>query len=569
MARTLGPQEHGAMTDAFRITLGQLDPVVGDIEGNADQVRAAWRDAKAAGADMLALPEMFLAGYQPQDLILKPAFLDACDAAIARLAQDCADGPAIGIGAPLRDAGHIYNAWLVLDGGKVVGAARKHHLPNYGVFDERRLYASADLQGPLSVRGVRIGAPICEDGWFADVAETLEESGAEFLLVPNGSPYERGKLGVRHQLMVARAVETGLPVIYLNRTGGQDDQAFDGGSFAVQRSGALALQLPMFDTMLHHIDLERGSDGWRIVPGPLAPIPDERELDYRAMVEATRDYARKTGFRRALLGLSGGVDSALVAAIAADALGPDNVRCVMLPSRYTSPDSLEDAAEVAAALGCALHHVPIAPGVDTIEATLAPLFDGLAPDVTEENIQSRLRGLLLMAMSNKFGELLLTTGNKSEVAVGYSTLYGDMNGGWNPIKDMYKMRVFDACRWRNETCRPWMLGPEGVVIPQRVVDKPPSAELRADQKDEDSLPPYHRLDDMLERLVEQDASVADCVAAGHDLAEVTRIERLLHLAEYKRHQSAPGPKLGPRAFWLDRRYPIANAWRDRSGETST
>jgi NAD+ synthase len=550
-------QEIRAMADAFRITLAQLDPVVGDIRGNADQVRAAWLVAKQAGADLVAFPEMFLAGYQPQDLILKPAFLDECEAQIAALAAECADGPAIGLGAPLREDGVIFNAWIMLDGGRIAGAARKHHLPNYGVFDEKRLYASADPQGPLSVRGLRIGAPICEDAWFADVAETHEESGAEILLVPNGSPYARGKLDIRQQLMVARAVETGLPVIYLNRTGGQDDQAFDGGSFAVQRTGALALQLPMFDTMLHHLDLTRGAQGWVIAPGPLAAIPSEQALDYRAMVEATRDYARKTGFSRALLGLSGGVDSALVAAIAADALGPENVRCVMLPSRYTSPDSLEDAAAVAAALGCRLHDLPIAPGVDAIEATLAPLFEGREPDVAEENIQSRLRGLLLMALSNKFGELLLTTGNKSEVAVGYCTLYGDMNGGWNPIKDLYKMRVFAACRWRNESHEPWMMGPAGVVIPPRVVDKPPSAELRANQKDEDSLPPYAVLDDMLERLVESDASVADCVAAGHDAAEVARISRLVHLAEHKRHQSAPGPKLGPRAFWLDRRYPIA------------
>jgi NAD+ synthase len=556
------------MTDAFRITLGQLDPVVGDIRGNADQARAAWRAGKDAGADLVALPEMFLAGYQPQDLILKPAFLDACEAELARLASDCADGPALGIGAPLREDGHIYNAWVVLDGGKVLGAAKKHHLPTYGVFDEKRLYASADPQGPIMVRGVRVGAPICEDAWFPDIAETLEESGAEILLVANGSPYERGKIEIRHQLMVSRAVETGLPVIYLNRTGGQDDQAFDGASFAVQRNGALALQLPMFDTMLHHLDLTRGDDGWVVTQGPLAPIPEEQDRDYRAMVEATRDYARKTGFKTALLGLSGGVDSALVAAIAADALGPENVRCVMLPSQYTSQHSLDDAAEVARALGCTLQNLPIAPGVAAIEASLAPLFEGRGADVTEENIQSRLRGLFLMALSNKFGDLLLTTGNKSEMAVGYCTLYGDMNGGWNPIKDLYKMRVFAACRWRNENHEPWMKGPAGVVIPTRVVEKAPSAELRADQRDDDSLPPYPVLDDMLERLVERDASVADCVAAGHDKAEVKRIERLLHLAEYKRHQSAPGPKLGPRAFWLDRRYPIANSWRDRPEEAS-
>ena len=553
------------MTDRFRILLAQLDPVVGDVSGNAEQARAAWAEGRAAGADLVALPEMFLAGYQPQDLILKPAFQQACADALAQLAADCADGPALGIGAPLPEGGKLYNAWIVLDGGKAIGAAKKHHLPNYGVFDEKRLYASADPQGPLSIRGVRIGVPICEDAWFPDVAETHEESGAEFLLVPNGSPYERTKLDTRHQHMVARAVETGLPVVYLNRTGGQDDQAFDGGSFAVQPSGALAFQAPPFDIHSEMVELERGAEGWTVTPGRLAPIPPHEALDYRAMVEATRDYARKTGFARALLGLSGGVDSALVAAVAADALGPENVRCIMLPSKYTSAHSLEDAAAVAEALGVQLQELPISPGVATIEATLAPIFEGTAPDITEENIQSRLRGLLLMAVSNKFGELLLTTGNKSEVAVGYATLYGDMNGGWNPIKDLYKTRVFATCKWRNENHYPWMKGPAGAVIPPRVIEKPPSAELREDQKDEDSLPPYDVLDDILHRLIEQDSAIADCVAAGHDLDTVVRVERLLHIAEYKRHQSAPGPKLGRRAFWLDRRYPIANAWRDPSG----
>ncbi|MGG7565627.1 NAD+ synthase [Rhodovulum sp. DZ06] len=553
------------MTETFRILLGQLDPVVGDVSGNAAQARAAWEDGKARGADLVALPEMFLAGYQPQDLILKPAFQEACAAAIAQLAKDCADGPALGIGAPLVEGGALYNAWHVLDGGKVIAAAKKHHLPNYGVFDEKRLYTSADPQGPVAVRGVRIGIPICEDAWFPDVAETHEESGAEVLLVPNGSPFERGKMEIRHQHMVARAVETGLPVIYLNRTGGQDDQAFDGGSFAVQPNGALAFQAPPFDIHSEMVTLERGDEGWRVAPGMLAPIPDAPALNYRAMVEATRDYARKTGFKRALLGLSGGVDSALVAAIAADALGPQNVRCIMLPSRYTSAHSLEDAAGVARALGVALHELPISNGVEAAEATLAPLFEGRAPDITEENIQSRFRGLLLMAVSNKFGELLLTTGNKSEVAVGYATLYGDMNGGWNPIKDLYKTEVFAACRWRNSVHYEWMQGPAGEVIPLRVIEKPPSAELREDQKDSDSLPEYDVLDDILYRLIEEDQSVREITAAGHDLETVERVERLLHIAEYKRHQSAPGPKLGKRAFWLDRRYPIANAWRDRSG----
>lgn len=552
------------MTETFRLTLAQLDPRVGDVKGNAEKARKAWEAGRAAGAHMVALPEMFLAGYQPQDLVLKPAFLAACAAEIERLAEACADGPALGIGAPVADPGGVANAWFVLEGGEVRAVFRKHHLPNYGVFDEKRLYRPADPQGPVGVGPARVGVPICEDAWFADVAETHAETGAEILLVPNGSPYQRGKQDVRSGLMVSRAVENGLPVAYLNMVGGQDDQTFDGASFVVDRHGALAAQLPAFEEVIAHVEFEPSNEGWRPRPGPKAHLPVDDEADYRVMVEATRDYMRKTGFKSAVLGLSGGVDSALVAAIAADALGPQNVRCIMLPSRYTSAESLEDAEGVARNLGVKLDELPISGAVSAVEQGLAPLFIGKDADVTEENIQSRLRGLYLMAMSNKFGDLLLTTGNKSEVAVGYATLYGDMNGGWNPLKDLYKTRVFAACRWRNGNHRDWMMGPAGEVIPARVIDKPPSAELREDQKDEDSLPPYEVLDDILEGLVERDESVAEIAARGHERATVERIERLLHIAEYKRFQSAPGPKLGPRAFWLDRRYPIANAWADRA-----
>ncbi len=407
-------------------------------------------------------------------------------------------------------------------------------------------------------------APICEDAWHPDVAETLAETGAELLLVPNGSPYSRGKMEIRQNLMVARVIETGLPLVYLNMVGGQDDQVFDGGSFVLNPGGALAVQLPLFDEAIVTVDFSHTPDGWIAEGGPRATIPDAMEQDYRVMVESLRDYMRKTGFKSAILGLSGGIDSAIVATIAADALGADNVRCVMLPSEYTSQGSLDDARAVATALGCAYDTVPITGPRAAVTETLAPLFDGLAPDLTEENIQSRLRGLLLMAMSNKFGDMLLTTGNKSEVAVGYATIYGDMAGGYNPIKDMYKTRVFDACRWRNANHRDWMMGPAGEVIPPRVIDKPPSAELRPDQKDEDSLPPYPVLDAILELLVDKDASVADCVAAGFDRATVKRIEHLLYISEYKRFQSAPGTRLSPGAFWLDRRYPIVNRWRDDS-----
>ena len=552
------------MTDRLRLTLAQMNPTVGDLSGNADKVRKAHASARAAGADFLVMPEMFLVGYQAQDLVLKPAFVADAMVHIRQLAADLADGPAVGVGAPLAEDGHLYNAYFILQGGQITATVRKHDLPNTHVFDERRLFDPGPLQGPFNLNGVRIGLPICEDAWHEDVCEALAESGAEILVVPNGSPYFRRKYERRMNAMVARVVETGLPLVYLNMVGGQDDQVFDGGSFVMNPGGHLAMQMQIFDEDIQHVDFTRGPDGWRAGKGALKSFPDEWEQDYRVMVEALRDYMAKTGFKKVLLGLSGGIDSAIVATIAADALGPDNVRCVMLPSQYTSETSLDDARAVAAALGCRLDTVSIAASRAAVTQTLAPLFEGLAGDVTEENIQSRLRGLLLMAMSNKFGEMLLTTGNKSEVAVGYATIYGDMAGGYNPIKDLYKMRVFATSRWRNDNHRDWMMGRKGTVIPPRVIDKPPTAELRDDQKDSDSLPPYEVLDAILERLIDLDQSVAEVVAAGYDRATVKRVEHLIYISEYKRFQSAPGARTSGKAFWLDRRYPIVNRWRDNS-----
>ncbi|OBY26748.1 NAD+ synthase [Leisingera sp. JC1] len=552
------------MADRFRVTLAQLNPTVGDLAGNAAKARAAWEEGRKAGADLVALPEMFITGYNTQDLVMKPAFHTAAIAEVEKLAVDCADGPALAIGSPWVEGTKLYNAYLILKGGKIASRSLKHHLPNETVFDEVRIFDAGPLGGPYAVGNTRIGSPICEDGWHEDVAETLAETGAEFLLIPNGSPYFRDKMEVRFNHMVARSVETHLPVIYLNMVGGQDDQVFDGGSFVLNPGGALALQMPVFDEAYAHLDLERTGDGWRAVEGEKAHLPDAWEQDYRVMVESLRDYMGKTGFKKVLLGLSGGVDSAIVAAIAVDALGAENVRCVMLPSEYTSRESLDDAEAVAKALGVHYDYVPISEGRAAITSTLAPLFEGMEPGLTEENIQSRLRGLLLMAMSNKFGEMLLTTGNKSEVAVGYATIYGDMNGGYNPIKDLYKTRVFETCRWRNANHRPWMKGPAGEVIRPNVIDKPPTAELREDQKDSDSLPDYPVLDAILDILVDQEGSISDCVAAGFDRDTAKRVEHLIYISEYKRFQSAPGARLTRRAFWLDRRYPIVNRWRDPS-----
>ncbi len=553
------------MAETFRLTLAQLDPTVGALSANAAKARKVWAEAREAGTDMVALTEMFVTGYQTRDLLMKPAFAAEAMATIEALARDCADGPALGIGGPWRDeAGLLYNAYWVLKGGKVVARVLKHHLPSDTVFDEARLFESAPVSGPYAIGPVRIGTPICEDAWFDDVTETLAETGAEILLVPNGSPYYRNKYDRRVNLMVSRVIETRLPLIYLNMVGGQDDQVFDGASFVLNPGADLAVQMPAFDESVVHVDFERHDHGWRAVRTELEPLPDEWEQDYRAMVVALRDYCAKTGFGKVLLGLSGGVDSALVATIAADALGPENLRCVMLPSEYTSTHSLEDAKAVAQALGCRLDTVSIEGARDAVATALAPIFDGTTPGIAEENIQSRLRGVMLMALSNKFGEMLLTTGNKSEVAVGYATIYGDMAGGYNPLKDLYKIRVFQTCHWRNANYRDWMKGPEGEVIPVRVIEKAPSAELRPDQKDEDSLPPYKVLDTILERLIEGDQSVAEIVAAGFDRATVKKVEHLVYISEYKRFQSAPGPRLTQKAFWLDRRYPIVNRWRDES-----
>ena len=550
------------MTDKFRITIAQLNPTVGDLQGNAAKARQAWVQGADQGSDFVTLPEMFITGYNTQDLVMKPAFQNAAMDLIRALAQDCADGPALGIGGPWVEDGALYNAYFILNDGEIQSIVKKHHLPNQAVFDEVRIFEPGLVSGPYVINGVRIGSPICEDAWYQDVVETHVETGAEFLFIPNGSPYYRGKLDVRLNLMVSRVVESGLPLIYLNLVGGQDDQVFDGCSFALNPGGELAAMLPMFEESVTQLTLNRTDSGWRLAESRKVKVPDQLEADYHAMTLALRDYCAKSGFDRVLLGLSGGVDSALVATIAADALGADNVRCIMLPSEYTSDESLDDAKDLANNLGCRYDFLPIAQARAAITETLGPMFHGTDPDLTEENIQSRLRGLLLMAVSNKFGEMLLTTGNKSEVAVGYATIYGDMAGGYNPIKDLYKTRVFDICRWRNEHHCVWMKGPAGAVIPTNIIEKPPSAELRLDQKDSDSLPDYYVLDGILTILVDQDGSIDECVAAGFPREDAMRVQHLLYLSEYKRFQSAPGARLSSKAFWLDRRYPIINRWRD-------
>ena len=551
------------MAKKFQITLAQLNPTVGDLEGNYKVALEAWEKAQRVGSDLIAFTELFITGYNTQDLIQKPSFFKSAQDQILELAKTCKNGPAIAIGGPAYLKGKLYNAYYILADGNVANVIMKHHLPNQNVFDEKRIFDEGEISGPYQIGPIRIGSPICEDAWHSDVSETLSETGAQLLLVPNGSPYYNGKNDVRLNKMVARVVETNLPLIYLNMVGAQDDQVFDGGTFALNRGGSLAIKLPLFEEALEHIVLEETDIGWKIIKGELAKVPCDKELDYHAMVMGLRDYCKKSGFEKVVLGLSGGIDSALVAVIASDAIGSANVRSIMLPSPYTSQTSLIDATDLVENLGCKSDTLPINDSLTAIDKTLSSTFEGRKIDLTEENIQSRLRGLLLMAVSNKFGEMLLTTGNKSEVSVGYSTIYGDMAGGFNPIKDLYKTKVFEISKWRNKNHRPWMKGPPGSIIPDSIITKAPTAELRPNQKDSDSLPDYPDLDAILTILVDEDGSTSDCLKAGYKKSDVSKVEKLLYGSEYKRFQSAPGTRLSQRAFWLDRRYPIVNKWRDK------
>ena len=551
------------MAKKFQITLAQLNPTVGDLEGNYKVALEAWEKAQRVGSDLIAFTELFITGYNTQDLIKKPSFFKAAQDQILQLAKACRKGPAIAIGGPAYIEDKLYNAYYILADGNIANVIMKHHLPNQNVFDEKRIFDEGEISGPYQIGPIRIGSPICEDAWHSDVSETLSETGAQLLLVPNGSPYYNGKNDVRLNKMVARVVETNLPLIYLNMVGAQDDQVFDGGTFALNRGGSLAIKLPLFEEALEHIVLEETDIGWNIIKGELAKVPCDKELDYHAMVMGLRDYCKKSGFEKVVLGLSGGIDSALVAVIASDAIGSANVRSIMLPSPYTSQTSLIDATDLVENLGCKSDTLPINDSLTAIDKTLSSTFEGRKIDLTEENIQSRLRGLLLMAVSNKFGEMLLTTGNKSEVSVGYSTIYGDMAGGFNPIKDLYKTKVFEISKWRNKNHRPWMKGPPGSIIPDSIITKAPTAELRPNQKDSDSLPDYPVLDAILTILVDEDGSTSDCLKAGYNKSDVSKVEKLLYGSEYKRFQSAPGTRLSQRAFWLDRRYPIVNKWRDK------
>jgi NAD+ synthase len=547
------------MSRALSIVLSQLNQSVGALAANADAmlgVRVAHPHA-----DLILFPELQLPGYPAEDLVLKPAFAQACEVELARMAAATADGgPAMLVGTLHRRDGKLYNAVALLDGGETK-LTLKQSLPNYGTFDEKRVFAHGEPADPFDFRGVRIGVPICEDIWAPHVCDDLRARGAELLLIPNGSPFEHDKDDRRLAEVRLRVGETGLPMAFLNRVGGQDEIVFDGASFVVNPDGEVAVHLPDWEESSVVTNWTETANGWRCEPGPIAALEADPADLYHAMLVGLRDYVNRAGFPGVILGLSGGIDSHLSAAVAVDALGADRVRCVMLPSRYTSQASLDDAAAGARMLGVRYDIVSIAPGVEALDVMLADAFAGTQPGLAEENIQSRLRMVTLMALSNRFGHMLLTTGNKSEMATGYATLYGDMAGGYSVLKDAYKTQVFALARWRNAHRPRLGLGPDGLVMPQAVITKPPSAELRPDQKDSDSLPPYDALDAMLHGLVDEDLSVDEVAARDFDRDTVARVERLLIGSEHKRRQAPPGVKLGHRNFGRDRRYPLSNAFR--------
>ncbi len=552
------------MTASLIVVNAQINPVMGDIAGNMDLHRSARQRAASAGADIVMGPELGVLGYPPEDLVLKPAAIAHCRAAIEQLAMETGDGgSAMLVGAPWAEDGQLYNAALLLAEGKIAARRYKHELPNYAVFDEKRVFSAGPLPEPVDFKGIKLGLPICEDIWLDNVPAVLAQKGAELLLCINGSPYRRNITKIRDEAVARWRKKHHLPLVYCNQIGGQDELVFAGGGYSALADGTIAEQLPFFETALGLTHWKKGAQDWTATGKYHCDPLGDMEADWRALCLGLGDYVNKNGFPGVVLGLSGGVDSALSAAIAVDALGPERVWCVMMPSRYTSQASLDDGAACARLLGVRYDTIPITTAVDAYTDMLAPFFADQPTDTTEENLQSRARAVTLMGLSNKFGHMLLTTGNKSEMAVGYATLYGDMSGGFNALKDIYKTEVFELCRWRNENVPGGLLGPAGPVVPQAVIDKPPSAELKPDQTDQDSLPPYVDLDAILHGFIEEEADSASIIARGFDADTVSRIENLLYLAEYKRRQAPPGVKISRRNFGRDRRYPITNRFRDR------
>ncbi|HOO82472.1 MAG TPA: NAD+ synthase [Alphaproteobacteria bacterium] len=535
------------MPESLTLTLAQLNPTVGDLRENAEKILDVWDESES---DLVVFAEMALCGYPPEDLVLKPSFINSIHSFVESICEQSKDFKSAAlISCPWRIEDEVYNAALLIENGQIVAVQPKHHLPNYGVFDEQRIFKAGPLPAPIDFRGYRLGILICEDMWYADVAAHLKAEGAELLIVPNASPFETTKDETRLDIARARAGETGLPLLYVNQVGGQDELVFDGGSFVMDGEGNAVFQAAEFTEETHGITFS----GRRLsCPDSVPQFSPEEEL-YKALVLGLKDYIEKNGFPGVLLGLSGGIDSALSAAIAVDALGPERVHCVMMPSPFTSEESLIDAQDCANALGCPYETMPIDAAMEAF-TSIIPGLSGIA----HENMQSRVRGLILMALSNASGNMALSTGNKSEMAVGYATLYGDMNGGFNALKDLYKMQVYALSKWRNAHKPTGALGPGGVVIPENILTKVPTAELKENQRDQDSLPPYEELDDILECLIEHDMAMDEICARGHDEATVKQVWAMLDRAEYKRRQAPPGVKITRRAFGRDRRYPITN-----------
>ncbi|MAU41804.1 MAG: NAD+ synthase [Kordiimonas sp.] len=555
------------MAETLKIALATVNPTVGDIDGNAQKILSARSSAAEQGADLVVYSELALIGYPPEDLVLKPAFQRHTREKLMDLAVTTGDGgPAMLLGCIWQEKEQLYNAAILLDKGEIAEIRLKHDLPNYGVFDEKRRFTAGPLPLPMDFRGTKLGVMVCEDMWTTDVAASLTKNGAEILVVLNASPFEEDKKDLRLQHACGRITETGLPLIYVNKVGGQDELVFDGASFVINADNKIAFKAESWVEDIAVTDWKKTDSQWICVTGEIAQTEDRYTAIYEAMVCGLRDYVQKNHFPGVVLGMSGGIDSALSAAVAVDALGADKVRCVMMPSQYTSEESLIDAELCANRLGIQIDLVPIEPAMAAYDQMLSPLFAGTEKDTTEENIQARIRGILLMGISNKFGHMLLTTGNKSEMSVGYATLYGDMCGGYSVLKDIYKMDVFGLSEWRNHNKPKSAFAPGGEVIPVNIITKPPTAELRPDQKDEDSLPPYEQLDDILRCLIEEEMGIRDIVARGHDREVVTRIEHLLYVAEYKRRQSPPGVKITRRNFGRDRRYPITNGYRNARHE---
>jgi NAD+ synthase (glutamine-hydrolysing) len=539
------------MTGTLRIALAQINPTVGDAPGNADRVIAQIAPARALGAGLLVLPELVLAGYPPEDLLFHRGFHRRIDQSLERLAA-AADGIDLLVGYPEYASGSIYNTVAWLRAGAVIARYHKQVLPNYQVFDEKRYFTAGTQPVVVEIAGIKVGLVICEDVWHTAPAAAARRAGAELCISPNASPFQLGKQAEREAAMAQRARETGMPFIYLNLVGGQDELVFDGNSFAVDGTGRVVHRAPAFEESLSCVDASLSGRAAQLEPEGLAPLMSAEESIYKALVMGVRDYVGKNGFSGVVLGLSGGVDSALVLTIACDALGPERVHVVMLPSRYTSSMSEKDATTMARGLGVHYSMIPIEGMFQATLAALAREFKGREPDTTEENIQARCRGIVLMAISNKTGRMLLSTGNKSEMSVGYATLYGDMAGGYAPIKDCSKTMVYRLARWRNA---------KSPVIPQRIIDRPPTAELRENQLDSDSLPPYDILDSILAALVEDNRSVDEIVAQGFDRATVVRVLDMVKRSEYKRRQAPPGVRVSRRAFGRDWRYPITSGYR--------